>query len=94
MEQPLMIQILEAEIRSMEKDLRGLAPIPRLEDSEYLLQMPVYSGPDYLRVDAKVWGYPRLSVEGLEVCNAEEARQIAHELGFKGIKVLFAGEER
>lgn len=90
---PLEQQILELEIRRAELELKSLLGIVdhvpnELMESKYLKHTPINSGPDYLEVLALLW--ERRMETGLgPVSNLEEARELAHEHGFKGIFITW-----
>lgn len=88
-EEILLIQIKRAEERIRKlQSLSSDEPVRRqIDESEYLTQTPVNLGPDYLTVQGSVWGKPK--VDGKEIKNLAEARQIASLRGLKGISILF-----
>lgn len=86
---PLEMQILELQIKRAELELRKLDPIRNeLLEGEYLKHTPINSGPDFLEVLALLWEQ-RLETGLGPVSNLEEARELAHEHGFKGIFITW-----
>ncbi len=95
MPKPLEEQILEEEIRRLQRELavlEGYGPeLPtRIEDSEYLDHTPRNQGPEYLEVHASFWDHT-VTAEGHTFTKLERMRDYASKRGYKGIRVVFGG---
>jgi hypothetical protein len=97
---PLSQLLLEEEIRRLQKDLERLdpdyvleTPYSHVDKSQYMKNVPINSGPEFLTVHATMWPTIELWVDGHEVRNLDNARQYASTHGYKGIRIVFAQEE-
>lgn len=93
MPKPLEEQILEEEIRRLQRELavlEGYGPeLPtRIEDSEYLDHIPQNEGPEYLEVHASLWD-KLIVAQGHNFSTLVKAENYAHTRGYKGIRVTF-----
>ena len=93
----LELQLMERELellRMRAKRLQtSLTPtINELEESEYVRNVPVNEGPEYLTVLSSIWEKPFLTLEdGTAVKCLDEARRIAKSRGLKGISIITKG---
>ena len=89
MPKSLEIKILERQLKLAALELAHLEGVDthnELDESEYVEFTPVHNGPDYLEVRASLWRTPHNTVEG-KPCTLEQARDIAHKKGLKGISI-------
>ncbi len=91
MPKPLGEQILEEEIRRLERELavlEGTAYVPKIEESKYLDHVPRNEGPEYLEVHASLWDR-KIVAQGHTFSKLQKVRDYANAKGYKGIKVTF-----